>query len=381
MISDNVFYKGVFGQWGSYAITVIDADFSNRAIIDQGVTLDINNDVQVLASMTRDITAPTKNGFPLVDKNKGPKDAEISGNITSDAITVIATGTTTIKNAIIENLNNPRLDELKDYETLRVTSHNDISVKDSTISGVTTLIAEQGSDIEIDKVTINGDTIINSDGDTIIGDTGLNIDGILINQSKNTTVTGNLNVTKDANIIATDSIYIADGRMGNDINLDAQNVKIDNIRVGQFINVIVDDIDVNTSYDLMVGIINGHGDNLYTENLKISSARNILNHMSEDDINIYAKSIDLTAGVSVGEKGLPLVMHLPEDNSISIDAQNLENIKTTGAGPNYTKYKAKDAIINAEGKLKISGLEVEPIDAKTKSKQADISGVVKSADK
>ena len=62
----------VFGKNGSYALSWVDVDAVNRAIIENSANLSIANDINVLASMVRDITVVTKNGFlPLVDMNQG----------------------------------------------------------------------------------------------------------------------------------------------------------------------------------------------------------------------------------------------------------------------------------------------------------------------
>ena len=60
------------GKNGSYALSWVDIDAVNRAIIEQGVNLNVTNDINVLASMVRDVSVKTKNGWiPLLEHNRG----------------------------------------------------------------------------------------------------------------------------------------------------------------------------------------------------------------------------------------------------------------------------------------------------------------------
>ena len=60
------------GKNGSYALSWVDIDAVNRAIIEQGVNLNVTKDINVLASMVRDVSVKTKNGWiPLIDHNRG----------------------------------------------------------------------------------------------------------------------------------------------------------------------------------------------------------------------------------------------------------------------------------------------------------------------
>lgn len=71
ILADNVFQK-TFGHYGAYAVSITVVDAINRAVIEQGANIDVNNNLNVLASMTRDVTLQTQNGFvPIFDKNRG----------------------------------------------------------------------------------------------------------------------------------------------------------------------------------------------------------------------------------------------------------------------------------------------------------------------
>ncbi|MEE6206858.1 MAG: leukotoxin LktA family filamentous adhesin [Alphaproteobacteria bacterium] len=68
-----------FGNYGAYALNISLIDMINRAVIENGVHLDVKNDVSVLASMLRNYTGTTKNGLiPVVDRNRGSAGIGIS---------------------------------------------------------------------------------------------------------------------------------------------------------------------------------------------------------------------------------------------------------------------------------------------------------------
>lgn len=353
-------------------LTVSDITYINAA--NDIIINEINSNTLTTESKNADITklVATDNVSITTTKNTTIKDGTVGGKFTNKSGKTVVdevTGETTVVAG-----------DTKVTGTLTVTGDADIdSTNDVIVTTTGKIIAKN---IYVDSKNANianfesqTDTIITTSGDTEIGNG--TVGGEFNNTSENTVVTGKLDVVKDANITAENNVVIADGHMEQDLNVVAQNLNIEDMQLDGVINAEVNTADINTSYDLNVGVIQGNGDNIDTEDLRIKSAQSILNSMTENDVNIYAKNIDLTAGNSVGESDLPLVMSLPKGNSVAIEAGNLANVKTMGAGPNYTKYKAKEAIIKAEGKLKIKGLEVEKIDARTTSKDVDISGVVK----
>ena len=61
-----------FGNYGAYALNISLVDMINRAVIEQGVHLDVQNNLSVLASMLRNYIGITKNGLiPIIDRNRG----------------------------------------------------------------------------------------------------------------------------------------------------------------------------------------------------------------------------------------------------------------------------------------------------------------------
>lgn len=220
---------------------------------------------------------------------------------------------------------------------------------------------------------ILGNADMFADGDTIIGT--LKVGGEFNNISKNTTVSGKLDVKKDANITVEDNAVIADGHMEQDLNVVTQNILIKEIKLDGNINADVNNVNINTSNDLNIGYILSN-ENIYTDNVKISSAKSITNGSGADDTIIYAKDIDLTAGDSIGRIDKMINIGLHEDNSIAVEAGNSLNINTVGAKANYTKLIGNEANIIADKSVKVRNMNVNYIELKTESANADIKGKV-----
>ena len=79
-----------FGHGGAYSFNVSLLDLTNRAVVEKGVNLDVNNNMTVDAEMYRTYSNTTKNGMiPVVDTNYGTSGMAASlsiGNITNEAI-------------------------------------------------------------------------------------------------------------------------------------------------------------------------------------------------------------------------------------------------------------------------------------------------------
>ncbi len=79
-----------FGHGGAYSFNVALLDLTNRAVVEKGVNLDVNNNLTVDAEMYRTYSNTTKNGMlPVVDTNYGTSGIAASlsiGNIINEAI-------------------------------------------------------------------------------------------------------------------------------------------------------------------------------------------------------------------------------------------------------------------------------------------------------
>lgn len=300
----------------------------------------------------------------------------ISGNITTDNLTDSSLNGTVINSANINPLVSPA-----DY-ILKADSSGNISVKNSVIKGNTSLTANNNGakkrNLNLENTTIIGNTDLKANGDTKI--TTLTVDGEMNNQSKNMNVSGKLDVTGNANITTVNNVRIANGHINKNLNVDTKNIKIDEIQLDGNINASANTVDVNTSYDLNIGNIQGKN-NLYTKDIIINSARNIINGKTNDDINIYAKNINLIAGNSIGTNGNKININLPDKNYISVEAGNDINIKTTGGIANYTEINSKNANLDSDNMVNIRNMNVDNLELKTMSTDISIIGKVnKKAD-
>ena len=273
----------------------------------------------------------------------------LSENLTTDFSVISSMGKTTFDNAEVKRLT----DEVAYVALVNVTSADDIIVKDTVIGGDTRL--ESQKDTSISSLTVDGD---------------------FSNTSDNTTVSGKLDVTGDANIDANKNILIADANIGKDLNADAENIKISEMKLEGNINAKVDNLSVNTSNDLHIGNISGNTAD-YTDNVNIISAENITNGLNTDETNIAVKNADLTAGGSIGEDKA-LNMKLAEGNKVNITAENVANLKNTGAAANYNNVSADNTIITATNDVNIANLNTDTLALTTQSENVNITGDIKT---
>ncbi len=79
-----------FGHGGAYSVSIVLADVSNRAVIEEAVNLEVAKNILVDAEMYRTYSGSTKNGLlPIVDNNFGTAGAAAGlfiGNTTNEAI-------------------------------------------------------------------------------------------------------------------------------------------------------------------------------------------------------------------------------------------------------------------------------------------------------
>ena len=329
--------------------------------------------------------------------NVDGKNATVKGAITTDSLHAIATDHATLNGAIVSYLKN---DADKTQNIATIDSYGDITLNNSTINGKASVVAEDDfrnfsdvpNNIYIYDTTINDNSYIASIGDTNISN--MTVKGNFDNISDNLTVTGVLNVTGNADIVADNNItvsgelnsdqnvditaenntQIADANIKGNLDITTKNLNINEMDLDGNINAIVDKAVINTSNDLNVDVIKGNT-TTYTDTLSIL-AQNIKNGTNTDNSNIYAKDIDLVANNSIGTRNTSLNINIPNDNTIAVEAGQLANIKTTGAKPNYTKYKAKDAIISSDESVDIKGLDVDNFEITTKSTDVNLDGVI-----
>ena len=279
----------------------------------------------------------------------GGRDVTISDNITTDFSVISSMGKTTFDNAEVKRLT----DEVAYVALVNVTSADDIIVKDTVIGGDTRL--ESQKDTSISSLTVDGD---------------------FSNTSDNTTVSGKLDVKGDANIDANKNILIADANIGKDLNADAENIKISEMKLEGNINAKVDDLSVHTSHDFHIGTISGNTTD-YTDTADITSSKSITNGLNTDDTNMSVKNANLTAGNSIGEDKA-LNVELAEGNNINITAGNVANLNNTGAAANYGNVTADDTKITATNDVNIANLKTDKLALTTKSENVNVTGDIKT---
>jgi hypothetical protein len=251
-----------------------------------------------------------------------------------------------------------------------IDADKDVEIAEVT-AGSLTIEAENA---DITKSSTAGDTNITTEGDTKIAEA--TVGGNFNNTSGNNTISGKLDVIGDANIDANKNIVIADANIGKDLNADAENIKIAEMKLDGNINAKVDDLSVNTSNDLHIGTISGNTTD-YTNTADITSLKNITNGLDNADTNISVKNANLTAGNSIGEDKA-LNMELAEGNKVNITAGNVANLNNTGAAANYGNVTADDTKITATNDVNIANLNTDKLALTTQSENVNITGDIKT---
>ena len=392
----------------AYAEAILYSANGNITADDIMANSPYNNNMLTVSSGGNVEVTKAKASNVIVDGNN----ATVKGAITTDLLRVIATDHATLDGATVSYLND-NADKTKNIA--KIDSYGDITLKNSTINGKASVIAEDNynfsnvpNNIYIYDTTINDNSYIASTGDTNISN--LTVKGNFDNISDNLTVTGTLNATGDADIVSTkdvtinnanannlninsknaditgmtvnnnakitteNNVNIADGNIKGNLDVTTKNLNIDEMDLDGNIKAIVDKAVINTSNDLNVDVIKGNT-TTYTDTLSIV-ADNIKNGTGTDDNNIYAKDINLVTNDSIGTRNTSLNINLPSDNTVATEAGQLANIKTTGAKPNYTKYKAKDAIITSDENIVIKDLDVDNFEITTNSTGVDLNGKI-----
>ena len=247
-----------------------------------------------------------------------------------------------------------------------------ILAKDVKITEVTSdNLMISADNVEVSKLSTLTDTNITTVGDTKIADA--TVGGDFINTSVNTTISGKLDVTGDANIDA-NNITIADANIGGDLNADAKDVKIAEMKLDGNINATVDNLSVYTSNDLHIASIRGNTAD-YTDVVNITSSKDITNGLGADDTNMFVKNANLTAGNSIGENQA-LNIKLADGNKLNISAGNVANLNNTGAVANYNNIIANDTVITATNAVNIANLNTDKLTLTTDSENVNITGYV-----
>lgn len=202
---------------------------NNAEIGSLTVTKDAN--IKATGKITADTIAVTGNLSKLETK-----DADIK-NLTVDKVATIVSngdvvlGKTTIRNdfnASAKNLTFKDVTSVTGETSLKATNKLTFVPNDVTFNN--NLIIEKGTGmVEVNHLTVNGDANINSNGKTTINTA--NITGNLKTDTNELVINNKLTVDKIANLGSKTSIYVKDAEIYNLITKNANNVKIDNLKV------------------------------------------------------------------------------------------------------------------------------------------------------
>ena len=169
-------------------------------------------------------------------KNLETKDADIK-NLTVDKVaTIVSNGDVVLGKTTIGNDFNASAKNLTFKDVTSVTGETSLKATEkltfvpSDVTFNNNLIIEKGTGIvEVNHLTVNGDANINSNGKTTINTA--NITGNLKTDTNELVINNKLTVDKIANLGSKTSIYVKDAEIYNLITKNANNVKIDNLKV------------------------------------------------------------------------------------------------------------------------------------------------------
>ena len=236
---------------------------------------------------------------------------------------------------------------------------------------------------DITKMTTVGNTTVTTTGDTVI-ENGT-VGGDFTNTSNNTTVTGKLAATDNVNISANNNIFLENTEAGSNMNANAKNITINEIKVAGNIYSNADNINMKSTNDINIGNIQGNT-SAFTKQIIIDTTKSVKNGAGDEDINITAADINIIAGDSIGEISKALNFYIPKYNNIQLEAGNIINTNTIGAPADYDIIIGKDIYINAKNDIRIGYAKGDSLNVKTTSTgvmlNAEIKkGSVKTADK
>ena len=335
---------------GKLAVTgdsMIAAD--NNIVINEIVSQTL-----IASSETVDITKLTTGGDTLVNTTSATiiVDGMVGGDFTNIAKDTTITG---------------KLDVTGDSVIVTDNSIviNEISSQTLTADTITA---------HITKMTTGGDALVTTTGDTKIGNG--TVGGNFTNTAENTTVTGKLAVTNNATINAENNIQLADIETGKNLNTKAININIDEIKTAGIVNSVVDNITMESSNDINLGSIQGNT-SVYTNQIIIETAKSVKNGIGNDDTNITAANIEITAGDSIGEINKAVNMYLADVNTIDLDAANIINVTTQGGPADYDIIIGKDIFVYSKSDIRIGLAIGDTLTVVTKSTGVDLNALIK----
>ena len=338
-----------------------------------------NSAINVTAN--REITVLSKDGSNVYlktdDAEKGLKINRIdttNGEGSLDHVELTSAGSITRKTIGYEEA----LEDVSEEEITNVKAEDIVLTANQNIgSSYRYFVVETTSDDENKGLAYKADkAYIKSVGDKLTitkGETGSTTD--IIDETDNISIK-DIIADEYLYIETKDNIKIDNATINGDLYAIAENVKISEMTLDGVLNAKTDDLDVNTSNDLHVGLIIGKSAD-YVDTVNMTSAENITNGLATDDMNMSVKNVNLTAGGSIGEDKA-LKMRLAEGNKINITAENVANLHNTGAAANYGNVTADNTIITATNDVNIANLSTDKLALATQSENVTVTGDIKT---
>ena len=226
----NIVAKGLFKTETATVSGNLTKLETNNAEIGS-LTVGNNANIKATGKITADTIAVTGNLTKLETK-----DADIK-NLTVDKVATIVSngdvilGKTTIGNdfnASAKNLTFNDVTSVTGKTSLKATNKLTFVPNDVTFKNNLTIAKGTGI-VEVNHLTVNGDADINSNGKTTINTA--NVTGNLTTDTNELVISDKLTVDKTANLGSKTSINVKEAEIYNLITKNANNVKIDNLKV------------------------------------------------------------------------------------------------------------------------------------------------------
>ena len=226
----NIVAKGLFkADTVSVSGNLSKLETNNAEIGSLTVTKDAN--IKATGKITADTIDVSGNLSKLETKDADIKNLTVDNDATIVSNGDVVLGKTTIENdfnASAKNLTFKDVTSVTGETSLKATSKLTFVPNDVTFNNKL-IIAKGTGIVEVNHLTVNGDADINSNGKTTINTA--NITGNLKTDTNELVISDKLTVGKTANLGSKTSINVKEAEIYNLITKNANNVKIDNLKV------------------------------------------------------------------------------------------------------------------------------------------------------
>ncbi len=355
-------------------------------ILDGTKNFNVTNSIDVkgstLIKASNDVTI--KNGAFTGKLGIDSKNTAINSLTASSDVDLTAVDTIAFDNASIGG--NLKITKTQNGELLAATQN--FRVNDTlTVNGTTTVKASKDvniknghfkKDLKIDAENIAINNLDAEDTASLRAKkqttlTTAEIDGVLTSYSADFDILNKLTVNNEANIYSTDSIYVNDAEITKNLNMESKDIDIREINLLGNMNAKVDSLNLNTSNDLKLGLVQGYSDK-YNSLFKLITAKSLLNgNAIANQTNIKSKNLNILAGKGIGNKVNAINVELPSAGGVlDVASGDIINIATTNGPATYSKIKTDSLILNSQNDLRINSMDIKTGDIDTQSYKFDM---------